>query len=876
MASASISWLAKLSDQHVIVTANRRLALYWQEQYAAYQRGLGHTVWQTLDIIPYQSWLVRCYQSGIDNGLLTPQLLLNEQQELSIWETIISHSARPLLQLAAVAKEAKRAWQLLWEWQCSLDHPSFTHSEDCTAFQQWAQQFQQHLTLQQWLDCSQLPEIVYNLLQQHSELMPRHMVWLGFIELVPQQQKIIELLLKQGSTCQQFAFSEQVATVHCLTAPNQATEIRTMARWAKNLLNNPAHRVGCIVPDIAAIRPELLRTFTEIFVPELLLEPNNIDTRLPFNISAGLALHEYPIIYAALQALQLNQAQIPTSVLLHLLRAPFFGPAAELFAQVRLQGQLRPYHQHKFSPPQLLSWLQSQKVECQWLRNMIQLISHITHQTTQQAPSQWAQSFSEQLELLGWPGERTLNSEEYQLLQKWQALLAGLASLDIIYPSLSSKMAWTKLQALAAATLFQPQTPESKLQILGTLEAVGQRFTHLWVMGLDDNHWPSKPSPNNFLPLSLQRDKLMPQASSERETDYCKRLLSHYYQSSAQVIVSYSQQAADTMLRPSRLINELTCLGLNELMLADDIQLAELVAAAAKVEEVELSSAPPVSAPELVRGGVGLLKSQAACAFKAFAEYRLGAKLAETWELGIAATERGNLLHSCLEYIWGRLGSQQQLLKLTAQELLDIIQQAIAQAISQFKSTRATMLNHKLWQIESQRLTKLLLAWLEKEKQRKDFTVIATEQAVELNLGGLALTLKIDRIDQLASGEYVIIDYKTSKVQAQWQAEHLTEPQLPLYCISSPYPIAAVSLAQVRNDEMKFHGLAQSDGLLPQLKTADDWQNMLASWQQLLEQLGAQFLAGHAAIAPRDKQTCELCQLELVCRIRGKAVVSDE
>ncbi|MDF2867657.1 MAG: hypothetical protein K0S11_1127, partial [Gammaproteobacteria bacterium] len=42
-----------------------------------------------------------------------------------------------------------------------------------------------------------------------------------------------------------------------------------------------------------------------------------------------------------------------------------------------------------------------------------------------------------------------------------------------------------------------------------------------------------------------------------------------------------------------------------------------------------------------------------------------------------------------------------------------------------------------------------------------------------------------------------------------------------------------------------------------------------ANWQKLLEELAAQFLAGDATIAPKDKQACEFCKLELVCRIKS-------
>ena len=862
--------LAKFDSTQLIVTVNRRLARYFSEQYALYKTQQGHRVWQTPDIIPYQAWLARCYQVALDQGLLAPAFLLNEYQELSLWEQIIIESTpdKPLLQTHTTAIAVKQAWQLLWDWQCSLEHPSFKNSEDSFAVQNWATQFERYLAQKNGLDRSRLPERLYRVFQQNPDLRPTTMLWLGFLELTPQQEKLLKLFTTQGCQYELIQPKNRSVSPQQITFPDQAIEIRTMARWAKQLASSPENRIGCIVPELSPIRMDIIRIFSEIFDPRLLLDPSSDHTHLPFTISTGLNLIQYPLIHAALTALKLNQAHIPATLVSHLLRSPFFGKSDELFIHIRLQGYLNQFGEHTLSRAQLLNWLQSQTLKCQWLINLTQVLNGLANQPLQQTPSAWIQSFSQQLAMLGWPGERGLNSGEYQLLQKWQEVLLQFASFDYFAPRLSATQALQKLQNIIAITLFQPESAETNVQILDPLDAIGQQFTHLWIMGVHDRNWPRKPAPNPFLPLSLQREQQLPHANSSRETEFCIKLLNHYYNSSQTILVSYPQNDAEQTLRPSKLIEHLPKVNPIELLQVDDPQLAKLVYNHAALESIELLNAPPVSENEIIKGGSGIFKSQATCGFKAFAEYRLGAKIIESLEFGLAPTERGTLLHRCLETIWQELGTQQRLRELAEEQCLALIKQAITNALNLLQKERQGMLSKRLLQLETQRLTKLLLAWLNLEKQRAAFEVIAVEQHTDITVGKIPLSLKIDRIDKLANGEYAIIDYKTGKIKINWDPDDLTEPQLPLYCISSSYPIAAIALAQVRNDEMKFHGLAHSDGLFPQLKVYDNWQTLQANWQVLLEELAAQFLAGNAAIAPKDKKVCEFCKLELICRIK--------
>jgi ATP-dependent helicase/nuclease subunit B len=188
--------------------------------------------------------------------------------------------------------------------------------------------------------------------------------------------------------------------------------------------------------------------------------------------------------------------------------------------------------------------------------------------------------------------------------------------------------------------------------------------------------------------------------------------------------------------------------------------------------------------------------------------------------------------------------------------------------------------------IEKQRLFYLCKEWLELEKQRPPFSVVAQETARYVEISGLSLKLTIDRIDQLADGAQLLIDYKTGVTQIQvWFNERLQQPQLPLYAldIDGQNNFSAVAFAQLKTGELRFKGLhsenMESD--LPQGVISIDaykdftapktWSGLLSYWQKILTQLAADFSQGAAAVNPAEfAKTCQQCDLQPLCRIHSR------
>src|SRR5262249_56176456 len=85
-------------------------------------------------------------------------------------------------------------------------------------------------------------------------------------------------------------------------------------------------------------------------------------------------------------------------------------------------------------------------------------------------PGNWARAFGEGLALLGFPGERALDSAEYQTLKKWHEVLGRFAGLERIVPKMRFDEALARLRRVAADTIFQPESPTVPIQVLALLE----------------------------------------------------------------------------------------------------------------------------------------------------------------------------------------------------------------------------------------------------------------------------------------------------------------------------------------------------------------------------------------------------------------------
>jgi ATP-dependent helicase/nuclease subunit B len=264
------------------------------------------------------------------------------------------------------------------------------------------------------------------------------------------------------------------------------------------------------------------------------------------------------------------------------------------------------------------------------------------------------------------------------------------------------------------------------------------------------------------------------------------------------------------------------------------------------------SRAPALAEGEVARGGTAILKDQALCPFRAFAHHRLNASALEKPAPGIDPAARGTLVHMVLEKFWKMTGSHSALCGLTEEGLCERVRLCVNAAMDDYLQTQGRHLAPALVDIERDRLHRLTEEWLAQvERERTPFTCVECEKIQEESFGGLNFRSKIDRVDVLADGSRLIIDYKTGRVDLDdLLGERLLEPQLPIYGIGEgEAQLAAVAFASLRRGECALKGVARDEGILPKTvafaesKLADkhgisSWDELLSGWRRRLELWG--------------------------------------
>lgn len=858
------------SQGFTIVTSSQRLARHLQAVYVKSRLEEDLACWEAPDILPWTAWLQRTF-----DRLFSLDIQLNPFQELALWEQIITESRHrdALLQVRATASVACDAWRLIQQWHLPWHELAQFSTPETTAFLEWAQEFQAHCEAHRYIDAARLPDVIRAVCE---ELAPVKLCLTGFDEITPQHRALLDGLRRQGSEIQILKPPETEGVVVRAGFLDATHEIRAAAHWARRLLErNNAARIAIVAPQLGELRSQIERIFEDAFYPHALLEPLNLKERA-FNISLGRPLSDYPVIHAALTLLEWLTGALALEKIGELLRSPFWnGFEQEGAKRALLDVQLRKRGEMQISLAflhRLITQFQADQA-CPLLAERLRdLMAAIEGLPKKQRAAAWVRAFNQLLNQLGWPGEQALNSAEYQAIAAWREALRGLSELDPVAEPMTLPMALHRLRAHVQEVLFQPESADAPVQILGPLDASGIEFDHLWLLGLQDEIWPPSARPNPLLPAGLQRRYGLPHASAERELEYAQRISRRLFASAPQVIVSYPRREGDRDLNPSPLIAQLEE---SDCAAIEYPSWVNIIHRSARLESIQDDRVPPLAKDKPVSGGSGLLKAQAACPFQALARYRLRAEKLEEASLGLKAMERGSLVHEVLEAIWNEMQSRQRLMEIPQPALQSLIEQTVLTVLGKERRKRPQIYSERFSALERSRLEAVALEWLELDRQRAPFTLVASEKRQDINLKGLRMTLYADRIDELEDGSVCIIDYKTGQPSpSAWFGERPDDPQLPLYGIFSEQPVAAVLFAQVKRGAMKYLGIAKEEGIVPRIKAGGRymsegarWSELFSDWRNNLEKLAEEIIEGDARVAPKNPPTtCLYCQLISLCR----------
>ena len=148
--------------------------------------------------------------------------------------------------------------------------------------------------------------------------------------------------------------------------------------------------------------------------------------------------------------------------------------------------------------------------------------------------------------------------------------------------------------------------------------------------------------------------------------------------------------------------------------------------------------------------------------------------------------ERGILLHHVLAQAWSQLKTKSALDTIDDDDLEAMLMHAAEEAIARIRRDRPASLSGRFAEIEQRRLMRLAREWLNEDRKRSDFAVVAIEDKRSVEIGGLVLTTRLDRVDELGDGRRIIIDYKIARAIGERPCSASGRRNRNCPCISLP------------------------------------------------------------------------------------------
>ena len=902
-----------------IVTPNRRLAAFLTGEYdaalLAAKSGARGPAWHSADILPVETYFERTYRAlglrAIDVAL--PQLLSTTQSQC-IWEDLIRTSGDKagLLSVPQAARQAFSAWQLAHAWCLLPEMRGTVLHPDGKLFQSWAMQYQQVCRERNMIDGAVLPDFLATVMVDDAQL-PDVLYTAGFDITTPQRQLFFAACSAAGVKVESVSTGGNFvnATLSRVEFTGESDEFRECSAWVRRRLEANHHtRIAIVVPELRATRSQVERALIDALLPGERAEvrTHRDETSHLFNFSLGQPLSDNALVNDALALLEFSQGRaLPFLTVSALLRSPYLsGAEAERAGRAALDRELR-----EIVAPEINFFALQKKLalaaksglpkglanslsQCGKLRLCIDRKAALGGQPSPQAsPRDWARHFARVLGAWGFPGEAGLNSVEYQVLQKFRDVLDIFASLIVVKPRMRANDALVQLRRLMADTVFQAESPSSAappIQVLGILESAGQRFDALWVTGLSDDAWPLTARPVPFIPAILQRNAGVPEASAGASLALDRHITDGWRLSAPEVVFSHAMHAsgrnADEQIRAaSALIRDVPLDVLPDASVETaPTNFARAAQACGLREPIPDHAFETLPTPILVRGGAAVIRDQAACPFQAFARHRLSAEPLTVPHAGLDAAERGTLLHRALYLVWGKIATHAGLLALDETAREEIVERSVTAAITDACNDGVDALNGRFARIEHARLVSTLRVWLDYETKRAPFEVVERECKHSVTVAGLAMNLRLDRMDRLEDGTHALIDYKTGAAKfTSWLGDRPDEPQLPLYFSTAEAVVSALAFARLKRGErgkvFGFEGVSAAEGLLPDVTPIEakrgmdkkgylSWDILTEEWETSLRSLAKNFSIGAAGVDPKNGGlTCARCDLQSICRI---------
>jgi ATP-dependent helicase/nuclease subunit B len=858
-------YLTALAQGTTLVTPSRRLAGLIAERYSMAMRDSNNAAWEAPSVLPFAAWLSDSFQrlALAQPRLAAPRILLTMEQERAVWEQVIyaSDEADPE-QVENLAGLAMNAWSVASLWALPMSAVKNSGGrQEVRAFVRWTSKFEQRCRALDAVDHHQFAAILGTLEHDQLSVLPAF-EFFGFPRLPTLLEHIEKRIDAVGSAPPMLETRSSVPFEYRAFA-NRDIELSAAMSWAgEQKQRSPHASVTVVLAGVKQIDANLEQRLRRAFSAALSDEHEPKVARLCF--PGSMLFTDVPIIDTALRILDLRLLR-PWDDVSRLLLSPYLGGAeVESDERALLDYELRRRGDVEVSTASVIELARTGRTPCPALVGCLEaLLASVLERPRRQRVHDWMRFAETALAAAGWPGARELNEIEQAALVEWQRAMDAAAQLDTVMSVCTWQRAFSKWRQVLRGRQLRRQNDIDAVQLVTFDEAAFLRSDALWVAGLHDGTVPDPPEVTPLLPFPALRDHGVPGADPVADLGHAEDLLRQLAHQHPQAIWSYPRTEGDTPRRPLP----------GYAMTFAELRVAPLWLPQIPPMEFEIvndSHATGLDAGVGVSGGVGLFTDQAACPMRAFARHRVNAQTPADSTPGLNPMQRGNLIHAVMASFWTHVVTSTRLVAMADEEFEQVLNGCVSGIVTEFR-VRYRFVD-AFWELECDRLVELAGEWLRLERNRGEFEVIACEQSRAATVGNYIISTRVDRVDRLANGETIVIDYKTGAVpRSSWQVPRPDQPQLPLYAVATGGALVdGIAYAGLKKGQCKFvdapKGIGGGDGVDEDAK--QEWIEDTQAWMSELDELARELEDGLALANPkRGAATCRYCDLQCFCRI---------
>ena len=873
--------VALAQTKNLTITPNNRTAATLTDRVVSFILDSNNTTaCVTPNIVPLSRWIAGVFSELRASNIMpfSNLSIIAETDYISYWIRAMHFDDmnESLVNPSEWISDAISADKSLSRWEVNEYQPD---SNLTSSFKRWRKKVHSELQYKGFVTQSKAIELIIDAIKAKKLSLPQNVFLYAFDEMPPLYKTLF-------NTIKEYAGLDELKPVReksrwlTVETEDENKQLETVARWASKVIETEPTKTICIVsPDLKQDKKAIIKSLNAVFEPQSML-PDSGSYSAPYDVSLGKSLALIPIYRRALYYLGINDGIVPSEDVLNIVKDPFTTSThKEKMQRRKFANVMRDNRGIKTSLVQL-----AMRSSCpsSFATALNGFVRTLTQHPEFLLPSRWAQLFHNALSALGWAKGVRMNEFELAGLDKWKVALDSLSCLDIHTGEVSKSLALKILNQYCNNLLVTPQLKGSPISVMGTLEAAGLDFDYIWVLNCNDNIFPAPASLNSCLPVNLQIEKKMPHSSGEREFDFTEQLFTRYSGSCDELYTSYIKKDKYGAKKAASIL-EHACGDVEPENITDNdiINYKEIAYKQFSVYEQPDEIGFQKLENNIVPGGVAVLDKVQLCPMQAITNIRLKVNdHTPNYTMGITGAERGEILHNALEFFWDELMGQRQKGQYDSDNLKALDTNSLRELLNASVDSAFFWLDREdiepaLIEKERQMMLSKLNQWIELEKNRDTFNVIALEKTDFVNLGGLKIKIRKDREDEIIDSNN---NHKTLALDIKSREESISsafsssmpKSQLPLAALSGN--IDGIAYLNVIPHSPSISGVINSESsddmqLLSEhkYKAPKDWDKLKDLWLKLFSKKIGEYVSGVANYTP-SVAACMYCAKKSLCR----------